>query len=555
MARFRKDVAAQVDPVDVLFDAAPVGLAVYDLSARYVRVNAALAAMHGVAVEDHAGRSVEELVPEIPDAHETVRLVIATGEPVSREATGRTRADPGTDRRWITSYFPLADENGTLVGVGGAVIDVTARRGAERALRRSHDEHRFLAEAGSLLAGSLDLNATLESIADLAVPAMADWCAVDLVDEQGRARNVALAHADPAEIELARRLPYFSPGGRRDSAPPVARVIATGRHELHSDAGPELLGQAARDPAEREAWRALGVTSALIVPMVARGRTIGAISFVTSRSGPTVDDGDVVFAERVAGHCALAVDNARLFGERTEAARELQESLLPPEIPDVPGFEVAARYQPAGMGSDVGGDFYDVFPVGPDSWLLAIGDVQGKGPRAAAVTGLARYTIRAAAIRGADTGGVMNALNEALLREEVGQRFLTLVYATLDLTGSVPRLLVANAGHPLPLVLRADGRVEGLGDHGLLLGVAPDLRLAETPLDLAPGDMLVLYTDGVIEARAADGGQFGEQGLADLLATCAGYDAAQVAGRVLAAATAESGQTRDDVAVLAVRRR
>jgi PAS domain S-box-containing protein len=552
MTRPREDFEAQFGLLDRLFESTPVGLAIYDLHFRYLRINPTLAAMNGISPDDHIGRLVTEVLPGVPDVHDALRKVVATGQAVAGDIVGRTAADPSRDHQWVTTYHPLTDGNGTVVAIGGAVIDVTERRRAEHELRRSRDEHRFLADASRLLASSLDLHATLESIADLAVPTMADWCAVDLVDEHGQSRNVALAGADPDQLALARTLPPFS-DQRTESTAPVARVIATGRHELHPDAGEELLRDAARSDAERETWRALGIGSVLIVPMRARGRTIGAISFVTAASGRTFATDDVDFAERLAAHCAIAVDNARLFGERTEAARQLQENLLPPGMPDLPGFELAARYRAAGAG-DVGGDFYDVFPVGPQAWLLAIGDVQGKGPRAAAVTGLARYTIRAAATRGAGTAEVISTLNEALLREEGGRRFLTLVYATLDLSGPEPRMVVANAGHPLPLVVRQRGGVDQVGDHGLLLGVTSDLMLAEAPLDLEPGDALVLYTDGVIEAPGPDGAQLGEEGLEELLAGCSGASAGQIADRILGAVLDDRGAARDDVAVLILRR-
>jgi serine phosphatase RsbU (regulator of sigma subunit) len=222
-------------------------------------------------------------------------------------------------------------------------------------------------------------------------------------------------------------------------------------------------------------------------------------------------------------------------------------------MPDVPGFELASRYRAAAEGLHVGGDFYDVFPAGPESWLLAIGDVQGKGPRAAAVTGLARYSIRAAASRGADAREVIETLNSALLREERGRRFLTLVYATLDLAGPQPRICVANAGHPRPLVVRADGTVDPVGPHGALLGVMEDLRVEEASLDLAPGDTLVLYTDGVTEATPGDG-PLGEEGLVDALLRCDGCSADAVAESVMAAASGDAGPPRDDVAVLVIRR-
>jgi serine phosphatase RsbU (regulator of sigma subunit) len=309
----------------------------------------------------------------------------------------------------------------------------------------------------------------------------------------------------------------------------------------------------AGDDRERELWRSLRIRSVLVVPLVARGRTIGALSLVTAGSGRQIAEDDVWFAERLAAHCAIAVDNARLYSRQAEIARQLQENLLPPHLPDVPGFELAARYQAAGEGAEVGGDFYDVFPIDRDRWLLAVGDVQGKGPRAAAVTGLARYSIRAAASRGADANGVLETLNTALLREEGGNRFLTLVYATLNLGGESPRLCVANAGHPRPLILRAASGVEAVGPHGSLLGVMEELRIVEVRLDLEPGDAFVLCTDGVIEGTRG-GGPLGERGLVEVLGQCDSSSADTIADAVMSAAHAEGVPARDDVAVLVLRR-
>jgi len=542
-----------IDLIDRLFDSTPVGIAVWDLQYRFLRVNPTLAAMNGLPAEAHIGRPVEEVIPDLSGVADALRTVAATGDAVTADVSGRTPADPETEHHWAASYYPVRDDEGRLIAIGAAVLDVTAQRRGESALRRSQDEDRFLVEASRLLASSLDMHATLESIADLAVPTMADWCSVDLLDEHGTARNVALAHADPDQLAIGRTLPPFA-DDHAESPPPVVRVIQSGRYALHATADEKLLREASRTPEEEATWRALRLRSVMIVPMAARGRTIGAISFGTSGSGRTFDEADVAFAERLAGHCGLAVDNARLFAERTDAARQLQENLLPPGLPDLPGFELAARYRAAGSGSDVGGDFYDVFPIGANAWLLAIGDVQGKGPRAAAVTGLARYTIRAAATRGGDAADVLTALNDALLREEGGRRFLTLVYATLQLDGAAPSIRLANAGHPRPFVVRAGGAAEPVGDHGLLLGVAPDLGLAETSVDLQPGDAFVLYTDGVIEARVPDGEQLGEEGLARVLERCVGCGADEIAGRITSEVLGEQGVARDDVAILVLRR-
>lgn len=553
MSRRQEHRRAHDELLARLFTSAPTGMAIWDLDFRYVEINPTMAAFNGLPVDEHLGRRVEEVIPDLPEVPAAFRRVLDTGRPVTRDVVGRTAAQPDEDRHWLATYYPLKDEDGEVIGIGAAVIDITARRRAESELRRSRDEHRFLAEASRMLASSLDLHATLESVADLAVPDIADWCAVDLVDEHGIARNVALAHADPDQVALGRSLLPFATE-RSESPPPVLRVIETGRYELHTAADEALLEESARDDRERELWRSLRIRSVLIVPMTARGRTIGAISLLTAGSGRRIVPELVAFAERLAAHCAIAVDNARLYSAQADAARQLQENLLPPVLPEMPGFDLAARYQAAGEGVDVGGDFYDVFPVGPESWLLAVGDVQGKGPRAAAVTGLARYTIRAAATRGATSRGVLEALNSALLREEGGRRFLTLVYVTLDLSGPSPHAAVANAGHPLPVVVRAGGGIEPVGDHGLLLGVADDLPVTECSLDLGPGDALVLYTDGVVETPRGKG-ILGEEGLMEAIRGCAGAPADRIAETIMAEVLGGAGSARDDVAVLVARRR
>ncbi|MEA2478093.1 MAG: hypothetical protein QOJ07_15 [Thermoleophilaceae bacterium] len=557
----RHDPIEQLALFDALFGHAPVGMAMLDADLRYMHVNATLAAINGIPVDDHVGRHPAELLPDFPEVAATLEHVLESGESLNFDLTGRTPADPHSDRAWFVSYYPLRGGDGATIGVGAVVVDVTDRLRAADALRRSHEElrarseqERFLLEASRILASSLDLATTLESVAELAVPAIAEWCAVDLVGEQGRARNVALAHADPAQLAVGRSLRQFS---RKDaqSPLPVRRVIETGRYELHAEAGPELLREAAADDHDREVWRSLDIHSVMILPMVARGRTIGAISFVAAESRRRFGEDDVVFAERLAAQCALAVDNARLYGERAEIARQLQESLLPPLLPELPGFELAARYRAAGAGNEVGGDFYDVFPTGPDNWLLAIGDVQGKGPAAAAVTGPARYTMRAAATQDPEPRHVLGLHNDALLREEGGRRFLTVVYASLSTGAGASSLCVGNGGHPLPFVVRADGSVEAVGRHGLVVGILEDAPVEQAEVELHPGDAIVLYTDGVIEAAVPGGGQLGEDGLARLLEGCAGHDADGIADSVARAVLGAAETPRDDVAVLVARLR
>jgi sigma-B regulation protein RsbU (phosphoserine phosphatase) len=234
-------------------------------------------------------------------------------------------------------------------------------------------------------------------------------------------------------------------------------------------------------------------------------------------------------------------------------AHTLQTSLLPSALPAIPGVESAARFRPAQSGQEVGGDFYDLFESGGRGWTVVMGDVCGKGPDAAAVTALARYTLRAAAMRERLPSRSLALLNEAMLRQRDDRRFCTVAYAYLEPMSEGARIGFASGGHPLPLLLRADGSVQAVGEPGSLLGVLPDPTFEDRSLSLAPGDALVFYTDGVIEGRGSNG-PLDEMGLVQLVASCAGDGADAIAARVEdAAVTAQDGSPRDDIAVLVLR--
>jgi serine phosphatase RsbU (regulator of sigma subunit) len=364
--------------------------------------------------------------------------------------------------------------------------------------------------------------------------------------------RLALAHHDPAMADLAEELRRrYPPAPRSETG--VSAVLRSGKAQLHPEIPDEVLRSAARDEEEYRLVKEIGMRSAMIVPMVARGRSVGAVSFVSGPSGRRFDEHDLELAEELARRCATAIDNARLFNERAYIARTLQESLLPSELPEIPGIEAAARFRPIGEGNEVGGDFYDLFQSGGRGWTVVMGDVCGKGPDAAAVTALARYTLRAAAMRERLPSRCLRLLNEALLRQRDDRRFCTVAYAYLESHDGGVRVGVASGGHPLPMLLRPDGTVEPIGAPGTLLGVLPDPNLEDRSVSLSPGDTLVFYTDGVIEGRGADV-TFDEDGLHRLLAECAGAGADAIAARVEDAAFAAQGNNlRDDIAVLVLR--
>jgi phosphoserine phosphatase RsbU/P len=247
---------------------------------------------------------------------------------------------------------------------------------------------------------------------------------------------------------------------------------------------------------------------------------------------------------------------ARRRAEESEArarvlAQTLQRSFLPPAIGAVPGLDVGGAYRPAGDGSEVGGDFYDVFRAGLQTWGVVLGDVCGKGASAAVVTALARYTVRAEALHVSSPGAVLAGLHHALLTY-YPETFCTVLFVLLDQIPEGHRLTMATGGHPLPLCRRADGSIETLGRPGRFLGMAETPNVSESSAVLSAGDMMVLYTDGVTEAHRGDA-FFGETGIAEVLAASAGQPAQAVADGVVAAALAfQHGAARDDIAVVVV---
>src|SRR5439155_19821770 len=257
---------------------------------------------------------------------------------------------------------------------------------------------------------------------ELAGPA--DWCAIDLLEEDGSIRLLAVEHRDPKKVELAKDLRRRIPPSLED-ATGVGAVIRTGQPEVTTQASDALIAAAVEDPHVRQVLLDLRLTSAIVVPLISRARVLGALSLAASGSGR--DDGaeDLDLAQDIARLAAAAIDNARLYRERDHIARTLQQVLMPSSLPRIPGFDCAASYTPGRSGMEVGGDFYDVF-VRPDgSFGIVIGDVSGKGPEAAAIMGLARQSVRAIGLWSSRPSEILGTLNQALLLAEHVDRFVT----------------------------------------------------------------------------------------------------------------------------------
>jgi integral membrane sensor domain MASE1 len=304
-------------------------------------------------------------------------------------------------------------------------------------------------------------------------------------------------------------------------------------------------------------WQPGATAASLVIAAI-------AVAFTSDDSGPFLagnPDDSLLLAQTFVGVCgATAMLLAAVTTQRRLAddalghiARTLQGSLLPTALPAIPGVETAARFRPAQRGLEVGGDFYDVFETGGGSWAIVVGDVCGKGPEAAAVTALARYTLRAVATRERSPSRILALLNEALLSQAPAAEFCTAAYARIDYAGNGARLTMSAAGHPLPLLLHADGAVEPVGRPGLLLGIQGDPELSDYTLELRAGDALMLYTDGLTDAYAPDRTLYAAD-LASLLASCAGRSASEIADRMEhAALDDDTREPRDDVALVVVR--
>jgi serine phosphatase RsbU (regulator of sigma subunit) len=451
----------------------------------------------------------------------------------------------GSETRWSRiKAQPVREADGSVRLAINVTEDVTELKQVEQA-------QRFLAEASRVLADSLDYEETLAAIARLAVPGVADWCGVDLMGEDGELQRVAVAHVDPEKVAMAQDLAERYPAERRDDRG-IYQVLATGESQLWPHIPEALLVEAAQDAEHLELIRALGMASAMIVPMRLRDRVLGAISFVSAESGKTFTPGDLRLAEDLALRAAAAVENARLYRARSTIAQTLQASLLPPMLPEVPGVEASALYQAAGDDHEVGGDFYDLFATSDDHWFAVIGDVCGKGAEAAAVTALVRYTIRAAAARRRSPAAILRWVNEVMLSEG-SSRFCTVAIAHLDRSQGAATLTMAVGGHPAPIVARADGSVEEIAVEGTLLGLVDDPTLTDVRTELAPGDSLLLYTDGVTEA-AAPQRVWSPEDLLEVVATRPGRSAQSIIDHVAdAALSGLAGPPRDDVAMLALR--
>ncbi|MGP3946923.1 SpoIIE family protein phosphatase [Streptomyces sp. 6N106] len=394
----------------------------------------------------------------------------------------------------------------------------------------------FLAEASELLTGQLDENMVAALAGQLLVPRLADWCAVWLTTPSGGLQLARVWHSDEHRIGALR--------------------LSLERHPP-----PTGLGSAGTS------WPWPGIAdsqggSAVCFPLIAHGRSHGAL-LIGRAAVPRMAEGVVRLSEDVARRVAQAVATARQYTRQATISRALQRRQLPMSLAHIPGVDSAIVYEPHGEGQTVGGDFYDLFPMGDRRWCFLLGDVQGSDPEAMSVTGLARHLVRLLAREGHGVESVLNRLNQALVEEDAeaaeidGEqsrpRFLSLLYGELepDPEGGSARCTLASAGHLLPLRLTTDGAVAPAASPQMLLGIDENPDFHADTLDLAPGETLLCVTDGVTERRNGVRQLDDDDGLSDILRGCVGLGAKAVAERVRRATYDFSPEPiDDDLAVL-----
>jgi PAS domain S-box-containing protein len=485
---------------------------------------------HGreLGLEEMPGRRV--FAGETPEPLLARNIVRATGE-----------------ERWIVARSsPIRDpDNGRLLYSVSVFENITE-------LKRVQMAESFMAEASRVLASSMSFERTLQHVAKLAVPEIADFCAVDLLTDGGEIERVAVHHSDPQRLALAEQLAgAYRP--RLDDPEGPGEVIRTGRARIFSDLQPDVLARHAHDEKHLELMQAVEATAVIIVPMIGATGAIGSITLVTSESLRRLTAADLPLAERLGRRAGTAVENARLYTERTRIANTLQRALLPDLPPEIPGMAISSLYSPAGALNEVGGDFYDAFESDNGGWTLVIGDVCGKGPRAAGVTALARHTLRAAGISGQAPGEMLQTLHRELRRQPPGADLCTVCLVTATRVGDRTRLGISLAGHQRPLLISRSGEVSQVGVAGTLLGVIDPIEIIESDAELLAGETLLLYTDGVVEGGRQNAG-LAESGLSQLCRQAPQLELSQLLKRIENEVLRRAGGAlRDDIALLAVR--
>jgi PAS domain S-box-containing protein len=514
-----------------------------DLEGVITSWNPAAERLYGYTAAEAIGRHISFLVP--PDRkNEEMQILdrVRRGERLETYETERIRADGAR----IVVSLTVSQITSPLRGVVGASVvarDITA----ERRRRRAQE---FLVAASRLLDASLDPTQTARTIVSTAVPELAELCLIDFVREDGRLGDSVVAGAEPlsaARLEQIRAEAPLDPTGDH----PVAQVLREGRPRIWRDLkAPDVIDQVVQSEDHRQLIADARYNSAAVVPLIARGRTLGCLSFLHALGDLRYDPDDLQFLAELADRAAMALDNARLYRERALVAENLQRGLRPPRPAEVAGLDISVVFEAAGEGIEIGGDLYDVLPTDDGCWIL-VGDVAGKGSAAAGVSVAVRHSVRGLTREIADPTEVLARVNELLLAGSTLNDFATAVLVRMRREGEGWRFTLASAGHP-PAVHAAGSGSSQLGG-GTVLGALPEPALERHQATLEVGETLVLCTDGWHEAGPV-AGHLGPEALAEMTEALRDLSPAELTGRLRSDAIGRGGDVlRDDMVVLAVR--
>jgi GAF domain-containing protein len=447
--------------------------------------------------------------------------------------------ETGEERWLLNKATAVLGPEGEIAMAVNLIEDITETK-------RNEIAQRLMAETLRTLAETPDLPSTLQAIADAAVPSLADWAAVNMVDESGTIRTLAIAHRDPDKVRMGWYLNHRWPQDNESSG--LGAVIRSGKALLVHEITAEMLARRAQDREHLGILREVGLNSAMIAPIRSGERILGALSFISCTSR-RFDARDLQLAGDLGRQTGVIIDSAEFRAAQSHIAQTLQAGLIPRSLPVVEGWELSSAYRAAGRAVEAGGDFYDLLSF-DGGWAAVIGDVVGKGAEAAALTALARHTLAAIVEATGDLAYALEVLNRRLRRRSDNYRSLCTVAAVLVTPNE--QVTVLSAGHPLPL-LRRDGAVWPVGRPSPMLGFVDDLELLSTPVAVQPGDELILYTDGVLDATGPKE-RFGEARLLETVRLLADGEGA-TAEHILEVIDGfrESDQA-DDIAILCLTR-
>jgi len=516
-----------------------------DLDGIVTTWNPAAARLYGYTPEEAIGRHVSFIVPlDHKDEEKVILDRVKRGERLDTYETERLRAD-GARISVSLTVSPIRSPMRGLIGASVVARDITAQVRRRRA-------QEFLVAASRLLDSSLDPEETARTIVSTAVPELAELCLIDFRRPDGWYGDSIVAGANPEmaeRLERIRRESPLDPAGEH----PVAQVLRLNQPMIWRDlTAPEVVDKVSQNENHLQLMRDAGYNSAAVVPLFARGRILGALSFLHAHGDLRYDPGDLDFLSELGERAALALDNARLYRERDRVAKSLQRGLRPPRPAEVEGLGISVVFEAAGEGIEVGGDLYDVLPSDDGCWIL-VGDVAGKGSTAASVSVAVRHSVRGLTREISEPEEVLRRVNELLLAGDSLNDFATAMLAHLQRQESGWRIALASAGHP-PAVLTTDAGPELLGG-GTVLGAWQEANVERHERVLGPGTTLALCTDGWLEAGPVTAHQ-GPETFAEMTQALAGLGLDELTERLRAdAVTRSSGTLRDDLVVLAVRPR